>query len=176
MIGAMTTALPGLEIRLLRGDDSLEELTELLHRAYAALGALGFNYVAVDQDVATTRERIDGNECFVAAIGSRLVGTVLLMPPGRGSRKCDWYLGNVAVMGQFATEPSLQGTGIGSRLMDAAERRAAELGAAEIAMDTAEGATHLVELYQRRGYRLVGHVRWSHANYRSVVLSKRLGP
>jgi hypothetical protein len=30
-------------------NDSFEELTGLLHRAYASLGAMGFNYTAVDQ-------------------------------------------------------------------------------------------------------------------------------
>jgi len=163
-----------LEIRRLRDDDSLEELTELLHRAYAELGAMGFNYVAVDQDVATTRERIDGNECFLAILEGRVVGTALLMAPGRGSRDSTWYRGNVAVIGQLATEPALQRTRIGSRLMDAAERRAGELGADEVALDTAEGATHLISIYARRGYRLVEHVRWSHATYRSVIMSKSL--
>ena len=45
----------------------------------------------------------------------------------------------------------------------------------EVALDTAEGATHLISIYARRGYRLVEHVRWQHATYRSVIMSKRLG-
>jgi hypothetical protein len=56
------------------------------------------------------------------------------------------------------------------------EERAAELGAAELSIDTAEGATQLVSLYERRGYRHVGTARWPQANYRSVLLSKRLAP
>jgi hypothetical protein len=42
----------------------------------------------------------------------------------------------------------------------------------ELAMDTAEQATHLVELYTRLGYRHVGWVQWPGKVYRSVVLSK----
>jgi len=56
-----------LEIRRLRDEDSREELTELLHRAYAELGALGFRYRAVDQDVEMTRKRLTRGECYVAA-------------------------------------------------------------------------------------------------------------
>lgn len=38
-----------LTLRKLRREDSIEELTYLLHRAYARLGAVGLNYTAVDQ-------------------------------------------------------------------------------------------------------------------------------
>lgn len=39
----------GPVIRPIEPGDSLEELTRLLHRAYAPLGKLGLNYTAVDQ-------------------------------------------------------------------------------------------------------------------------------
>ncbi len=71
-----------LEIRLLANTDSLDELTALLHRAYASLAARGWRYI----------------------------------------------------------EPSLQRRWLGSRLMDFVEQRAADLGATEIALDTAEPA------------------------------------
>lgn len=38
--------------------DSYDALTVLLHRAYAPLGALGFNCPCVDQPAAATRERV----------------------------------------------------------------------------------------------------------------------
>lgn len=41
-------------------DADAEELTGLLHRAYAELGAQGLNFTAVDQDVEVTRERAAG--------------------------------------------------------------------------------------------------------------------
>ena len=34
--------------------------------------------------------------------------------------------------------------------------------------------THLIRLYERRGYRNVGIAQWDHTNYRSILLSKRL--
>lgn len=58
--------------------------------------------------------------------------------------------------------------------MNLVEARAAETGAVEIALDTAEPATHLVAWYGRRGYRLIEHAQWGHTNYRSVIMSKRV--
>jgi hypothetical protein len=55
-----------------------------------------------------------------------------------------------------------------------AEGRAWVLGAAEVAVDTAEGVAHLIAFYRTRGYRQVGDAQWDHTNYRSVILSKRL--
>ena len=75
---------------------------------------------------------------------------------------------------QFGVEPSHQRQGLGSRLMTFAEERARALGAREVAVDTAENASHLVEFYQVRGYRDVGREQWQHTNYRSVLLSKGL--
>jgi GNAT superfamily N-acetyltransferase len=168
-------AVDELAIRLLRDDDSREELTALLHRAYAELGALGFRYRAVDQDVEMTRKRLARGECYVAVQAGAVVGTALLQPPNVTAPWCEWYdRPDVAVLSQFAVEPRFQRRGWGGQLMTHAEQRALELGAAELTVDTAEGATHLVELYLRRGYRRVGLEQWEHTNYRSVLLSKQL--
>jgi GNAT superfamily N-acetyltransferase len=166
-----------IQIRLLDQRDSLDALTLLLHRAYGELGAMGFRYKAVDQSVSVTRNRIANGECYVAVQDQEVVGTAVLLPPTWEPTYCDWYARpDVAVLSQFAVEPRLQRRGLGSTLIGHLETRAAELGAAELSIDTAEGATHLVGLYQRRGYRQVGVAQWEHANYRSVLLSKRLVP
>jgi hypothetical protein len=44
-------------IRTFAPNDSLIELTQLLHRAYANLGALGLNYTAVDQTPEDTAKQ-----------------------------------------------------------------------------------------------------------------------
>ena len=54
------------------------------------------------------------------------------------------------------------------------EQRALQQGATELALDTAEGATHLIRWYERLGFRFIQHVSWDETNYRSVVMSKRL--
>jgi GNAT superfamily N-acetyltransferase len=165
-----------VEVRLLDASDSIEELTDLLHRAYAPLAVMGFRYVATHQDAARTRQRVGGGrECYVAVQDGRIVGTVTFRNASL-TRGCPWYdRPDVCSFGQFAVEPPLQRRGIGSRLMDVCERRAVETGAAELALDTAEGADHLIDLYRRRGFRFVEHTRWPEVNYRSVIMSKRVG-
>jgi GNAT superfamily N-acetyltransferase len=164
-------------LRLLEAADSLDELTELLHRAYAPLAAKGFRYTATYQDVGTTRRRAGKGECYLLTEGSRIIGTITLVPPTTSYGDCEWYeRSDVAVLTQFAVSPEYQRRGLGSELMRFGETRAAELGALEVAVDTAEGAQHLIEFYQKRGYREVGHAQWKQTNYRSVLLSKSLRP
>jgi GNAT superfamily N-acetyltransferase len=164
------------EIRLFTEADGVHELTALLHRAYARLAAMGLRFVATYQDDAITKRRIEEGECYVAVLDNRLVGTVVLIPHGSFS-DCEWYeLWRVARFGQFAVEPELQGLGIGSTLLDVIEDRARELGASEIALDTAEPAKHLIDYYSKRGYRFIDYIQWPMTNYRSVIMSKRLGP
>jgi GNAT superfamily N-acetyltransferase len=166
--------MDGIVIRPLGPEDSLAELTELLHRAYAPLAARGLRYVASWQDERITGYRIEDATCFVAVDGDRLVGTVTVKRP-RECAGCAWLAReDVAVIGQFAVEPALQGRGIGAALLAAAERRAAEEGFAEAALDTAEAATELIAWYAARGYRPVGRADWDATNYLSVVMSKTL--
>ena len=68
-------------IRLLNESDSLEELTELLHRAYRVLADLNLRYMATHQDVSVTRDRIKNGRCFVAELNGRVVGTITYYEP-----------------------------------------------------------------------------------------------
>jgi hypothetical protein len=43
-----------------------------------------------------------------------------------------------------------------------------------MALDTAEQAVHLIELYTRQGYVFVEYVQWQGKSYRSVVMRKAL--
>lgn len=134
---------------------------------------MGFRYLATWQNEQVTRERAEKGECYVALADGRTAGTVTLYPPGREA-DCEYYRRpGVAMFGQFAVEPEMQGRGIGRLLLDRVERRAAEIGAAEIALDTAEGAAHLIEMYRRRGYAVVGVVDWEVTNYKSVIMAKK---
>lgn len=161
-------------IRPLAPADSLADLTSLLHRAYARLAAMGLNYTAADQTPEVTAQRIAGGQCFVAERDGRLVGTVLVHPT-YARNDCAWFTRpGVAAFHQFAVEPALQRRGVGRALLAACEAWARREGFAELAMDTAEPATHLVALYTRLGWQPVGHVQWPGKVYRSVVLSKAL--
>src|SRR5947209_9081328 len=105
-----------VEIRLLEEDDSIAELTQLLHRAYRPLAEQGMRYVASWQDDEITRKRIAGGECYLALAGDRLAGTILFYDAER-TEGCPWYdRPDVASFHQFAVEPDLQRAGIGARL------------------------------------------------------------
>jgi len=161
-----------IEFRLLQRSDSIADLTALLHAAYAQLQRLGFNYTAVDQSEQTTRDRIAGGECYVAIDAGHIIGTILFR---RHSRGCAWYeQRHVAAVHQFGVVPTAQCSGVGSKLIQLCEARAIETGATEIALDTAEGAAHLVSWYARLGYRPVAIEQWQGKTYRSLILSKDL--
>jgi len=163
-------------IRPILPSDSLAELTALLHRAYAELLAAGLNFTAATQDEAKTRERIEGNECFVAVAGGRLVGTATLLPLWPDDVPAPPGPGRAAYLFQLAVDPALRRRGLGSLLMDRCEDRARESGFARLGLDTAEPAAHLLALYGARGYRSTGFARWPGKTYRSVILVKDLGP
>lgn len=161
-------------IRLLQPTDSIAVLTELLHAAYAKLGAMGFNYTAVDQSEEVTRKRIEQGDCLVAVDDTTLTGTLMLYAPGR-SKGSSWYeRWDVAAIGQFGVLPGAQGRGVGNLLLNEAVRRATIAGAAELALDTSEGADHLIAWYERHGFRFVEHAQWEGKTYRSVIMSKAL--
>lgn len=152
--------------------DDVGTLTELLHRAYAPLAARGLRFLATHQTPATTLRRIEGSECYLAERGGQLVGTITFRPAA-ATGGCPFYdRPEVASFGQFAVEPAAQRGGIGSALLAFVERRAADTGAAELALDTAEPAADLIAFYARRGYRIVGRAQWSDVNYASVIMSK----
>lgn len=167
--------MDSIHIRQLTATDSIEELTRLIHAAYARLGNMGLNFTAVDQHEDITRERIAQGECLVA-IGrdERIIGTVVYRSPSQTSG-CTWFnRSDVASFSQFAVLPALQGSGIGAQLLAAVEANASTTGAAELALDTAEDATHLLAWYKKRGYRFIEYRQWPGKTYRSVVLSKTI--
>lgn len=161
-------------IRRLEPEDSLEELTALLHRAYAPLADAGMRFLATHQEVSTTAERVAHGECFVAVVGSRIVGTIMLRH-GRPSSSAHTYAQPATmIFGQFGIEPAFKGRGIGRALHDHVAVRAASLGALVLACDTAEPATELIAMYRRWGYEIVERISWDETNYVSVVLARSL--
>ncbi len=162
-------------VRLLDPRDSVHELTEMLHRAYKRHADRGMRAIAAFQDDMTTVKRIAGGECYVAALRDderRIVGTIVFKDASH-TKGTPWFeRGDVASFSQLAVEPWLQGRGIGGLLIRTAERRAAETGAAEIALSTPEPATELMAMYAHKGYRTVEHMNWPGTNYRSAIMSK----
>ncbi len=163
-----------IQYRYLAPTDDLEELTTLLHDAYAPLAAAGMAFVASYQDVETTRRRIDQGETLVAVDGVRVVGTVTLKDAEHTHGSPFYDRADVASFGQFAVRPEYQGRGIGGVLLRLVEQRAAEKHVVGLGLDTSEHATHLIAMYRARGYEFIEHSQWQVTNYRSVIMGKAL--
>lgn len=169
-------------IRPLQSSDSLDDLTRLLHAAYASLAAQGWNFTAVDQPVEVTRQRLAGAQAFVAEVDGRLVGTIAVRGPKPAGEA---YIGDpspplyttpgTAILSQLGVHPDWRGQRLAERLIDAAEAWALTQGFTQIALDTAEPAAALRARYARRGYADVGTLQWAGKTYRSVLMCKPLG-
>ncbi len=154
--------------------DSISEVTELLHRAYKRLGDMGLRFWATWQTDDITLERVQSGRCYVAINERRVIGTITYYYPIR-HKGTPWYeRPDVAAFGQFAVEPALQQQGIGGRLITTVEEAAKADGAVELALSTAEPAEHLIRYYERRGYRYIETADFSQPHYRSVIMSKTL--
>lgn len=163
-----------LDIRPFGTNDSIEELAGLLNRAYKELGDQGLRYSAVGQSAEETKRRINGGQCFIAVVDGRIGGTILYRSRAKGGRQ-PWYgHPDVAAFTQLAVEPAFQARGIAKALLDYVEGLAREEGAFEIAADTAVDAKRLLQMYERRGYRIVDYTYWPNTNYCSAIFSKRL--
>jgi GNAT superfamily N-acetyltransferase len=170
-----------ITIRQLATNDSLDDLTRLLHAAYASLAAQGWNFTAVDQSVEVTGQRLAEAQCFVAVAQARFVGTVAVRGPKRADEAYIvdpppplYTTPGTAILSQLAVHPDCRGQGVGERLMDAAEGWAREQGFTQLALDTAEPAVALRRRYERRGYIAAGRVQWQGKTYASVLMSKPL--
>ena len=163
-----------VHVRRLQEEDSFEEITDLLHRAYSVLADLGLRYLATHQDSGVTKDRCLSGETYVGVFEGRIVSTVTLKAPGEAD---SGYYGKpgVASFGQFGVDLPFQRSGLGAGIMRLIEERAREMGALELACDTAQPAKHLIQWYDSMGYRKVEEADWRPTtNYKSWILAKVL--
>ena len=163
-------------VRPFSENDSITELTELLHRAYKFLADMDLHFVATWQGEDITRKHVSKGECFIAELNGRMVGTILIY-----SWKNDditlpgWYQrDDVRVFGKFAVDPDYQKQGIGNQLLEYIEEFCRKKGIKELALDTSDKAQHLIDYYLKRGYRIICTHKWPAVNYHSIVMSKTL--
>jgi GNAT superfamily N-acetyltransferase len=87
-------------------------------------------------------------DLLVAVEGDELVGCCVLT-----------VRSGVGYFGMFAVRPTLQGGGVGSALLSAAEERARALGLPSVEMTVLSRRTELIAYYLRRGYVDTGETR-----------------
>jgi uncharacterized damage-inducible protein DinB/GNAT superfamily N-acetyltransferase len=171
------TAEPPIDIRLLAVRDSLQALTELLHRAYAPLAARGMNFTAATQSLEVTAQRAAAGQCFVAVRDREIVGTVTVCGPldAPEDPSLPWFSErNTAHLHQFAVAPEAQRAGVGARLVQRCEAWARDNGYGGMVSGAAVGADELTALFRRLGYTEIAQVQGPGRTYRSVILRKSL--
>ncbi|WP_175750138.1 GNAT family N-acetyltransferase [Burkholderia pyrrocinia] len=153
--------------------DSYAQLTPMLHRAFARLGAMGLNCTCVDQDEDVTRRRAEAGECYVAVRGGRVIGTATLYGTDPSSACSLYRQEGVASVRQVAVDPDCQSRGIGALLLSFAEQWAALRGYTLLALDTPHPASHLLAFYGAQGFEVVDVMRFAGKRYDSAILCKR---
>jgi ribosomal protein S18 acetylase RimI-like enzyme len=92
----------------------------------------------------------DGSVILLCLLGGEITGSVHLERMDAAT----------AYMGMLVIQPVLQGRGLGTRLMEAAEHFAhAKWGAARMQMQVISLRRELIAYYRRRGYRRTGEFR-----------------
>lgn len=118
----------------------LAAVTALQQAAYARnRDILGVEPLPLTADYT---EILAAYEVWLAATRAGLEGVLILMP-----RAGDLLIWSVA------TTPAAQGQGVGTRLLDAAETRARELGKRTLRLYTGENLAENIAWYERHGYR-----------------------
>ena len=182
-----TPLRPGVEVRvrLIIPQDSISEITRLLHRAYRPQVEMGLKPLAGRQTDDVTADRAANSECYLAVIDDpdarsvgvqrdKIVGVILFEEVERVTFPHFFLRPDVAHFAQFGVDPDLQGLGIGRLLLEKVEQRARENKATELALSMAEPDTNLRAFYEKRGFRFIEFWQWPYTNYRSCILSKAL--
>jgi GNAT superfamily N-acetyltransferase len=163
--------------RLFQLEDA-RPVTDLLHAAYAELGAMGLNYTAVDQSVETIVMRAQAGRCWIVEKEGDLLGTLTLsLPPSSGLRTLtpEATVPGRAWLNQVAVSPAARGEGIAAHLWRESRKWAVMQGATSVGVDTAVPAAHLITLYSKWGFAQADTIRHDGKVYESVVMIRELG-
>jgi len=163
-------------IRPLQANDSLLELTDLVQSAYARFKDQSLDLQGVDQDLATSRQRLQNlHTCLIALDGNTMIASLSIHYP-KPSRTSHWYSQQgVVKISQLAVRPAYQGQGLGCLLIELAGQIAKDIhGVKNLALDTAQEAKSLVNYYQSLGFEIKESLQWPGKTYWSYVLNKTL--
>jgi ribosomal protein S18 acetylase RimI-like enzyme len=155
--------------------DALKALLEAAYRGDSA--RQGWNHEAdILDDERTSREELDALlaapavTIMTARSAKALIGCVAVTRKDKA----------LAYLGMLCVLPTLQSSGLGRRLLDAAEDLARGEGIAAMEMTVIDSRDSLIAWYERRGYRRTGETRpfpvLRDPPVTFVVLEKPLGP
>lgn len=148
------TAPESLTIRTAVAED-VEALLELIHSAYRGTGGRN-GWTTEAELIAGPRTTRD----LLAADLEDPTITLLVAGAHEGCAAVTHRAGEpTASFGMFAVRPGLQGSGLGSAVLAAAEEHARSGGATTMEMCVIDRRPELIAWYERRGYLRTGETR-----------------
>ena len=162
----MTGAVAEIAIERLPADfDRWPELLAMILRSFAYMnGIIDPPSSALRLTPSSLALKSANETCFVATKGQKLVGCAFAAEQS-----------DVLYVGKLAVDPSEQGRGVGSRLMDAAQDLARRLNKPALELETRVELTGNHALFQRMGF--VETARKAHAGFvrpTSITFRKHL--
>lgn len=168
---------------------SVDELTEVINKAYSRWLRRNLRYVGTHQNSAKTLERIKNCTCMVALENDKIIGTIKYNLTVNNGGKADllhananrrwwgnnkaWFKGAVSMyVGQFAILPEYAGSQAAQMLAKYCIDKAYELKVSEMMIDTSEKALSLIRLYERQGFIRVHYFINPFTNFNSYALVK----
>lgn len=140
---------------------SWEEITDLLHRAFAEHSSRGLHYGACNQSSEVTRQRAGNGICFVALLDGKLVGTGLVNIQQRRGRK-------IGYLSQLGVLPEVKGQGIGTKIKEARIDICRQRDVDAIYCNTSEKADNVVNFNLKGGWQKIGLLSFENTNYYSI--------
>jgi ribosomal protein S18 acetylase RimI-like enzyme len=164
-----------ISVREWKETDDIEYITNLLHRAYAEHASQGLHFLASHQSVEVTRKRVRSGITLLALFNQTIVGTITIKIRSEASYGDYMTSEKIASFSQLAIDPNYRGKGWGSILIKHAEKVAIEKGCSELALDTSQHATKLINFYSELGFEIKGKADWRPTvNYESWIMVKIL--
>lgn len=165
MIGSVEDACTDVVIRRATSDEAeaVWRVTRLAYEQYR--GVIRPEFTALSVTVSAIRRDIRLRRCVygIAICDGEIVGTLRY-------RRWRRHLG----LSRLAVHPEYRGRGIGTKLMEWAERQARRLGVPELRGEVRAALPHLVDYYRAMGFRTIG--RRSGRGYKGylIVMRKRV--
>lgn len=140
---------------------SWEEITDLLHRAFAEHSSRGLHYGACTQSSEVTRQRAGDGICLVALLDGKLVGTGLVNIQQRYGKK-------IGYLSQLGVLPEVKGQGIGTKIKEMVIDICRQRRADAIYCNTSEKAGKVVKFYLEGRWQKIGLLSFENTNYYSI--------
>jgi len=162
-------------LREATGDDAAA-LAAAYRDAYRANRELGFPATAGAATAEQVAEWIREDRVFVAESDVELIGGVRLEHVDAAESPVQRAAGADATvkLSRLGVRERWKGEGVGSRLLERAERAAREAGYAAVWLTTPDEHPFLPEFYHAHGYEVVGDYALSVRDYDEVVMEKSL--